>query len=1242
MKTVIQISASDSKREVSGDADGDPSVANLRTKRKHDVFKHLLTGCRKNVFGVRKSPRISKNQAIIKFSNTLDNPICLDSPDMSDRLASTEKKVEKSSFKRSKETHKTVLSDISGSKAKKGETSSQHKNEMKDENDIDEGITDLRGNRKADNRDLGTSKSKHGNTPCKRKVLTGQSKVKKSLKIYQPVVSEDPDDDFMDSRTVKRAPLPPKHKLYDGQKISPRNTPRHLCGVIQVLTDEQKEVVKAMGFGAFLEMKLTQIPTALAYWLVNNYDVGTGSLVTEKGVVKIDAKLINSVLGVPLGTETITIIEKTTDRDPVAKEWRSQFEEGKTKITLHDTLMMMNDRKDAGRLFQLNFLVVLCTSVIRVMQSGTVNQCFLNAITPGTDVKNMKWCEYIVKCLNKTKNGWIPERSYAGPITLLATIYARVMLKDEYVKSGYENAIGWVDDTTLENLDTVLATDLFKRNLELGVPVDIQREVKKRKKICKVKASRKKTNKVNNTGAGGDTDVKLVNADGVADLENVNINSNVAENGKGTEVGTVVHEDSVGHGNHASLKGIEENGNELGTVVHEDSVGQFKPDSLKGKKEKAMLGETDMFIKDAGLADVFDAVDDDALTIVKRIGPENADVVERTLVDDDDRDHEDRVNECNSVAIEADMGKVDAGTIGSVEALHVEEDKTHSGADYVNEEEHVSVLIDDFKMDTQDVDYYRAQFESEHEMNVDGDGNVRIPMMSQYGPTQDYIIEEYDELAETYKEEDRLLYIKKCISDFQDCYIQVINTLRIAEREYPHSDAIRQKKWEWGQMVRKLSSEMEKNGNSIVSGSMINRGVEAMHKSGVLKSTEMGSKVRDERFESNSGSGSYFADGDLGEAELEDGKTPCDKGKSKVKMSTIEDSYDTFKTPEQIVKPLDCHIPTDEEVNLMGRPKRRTTLPDALRSPFANRRVLLIIRRSGLENNVGNYVFSSCGSKWDIVYSTQRGGDVIRAHMESLCPGVKVHANVIGAWSKVLNNDRIYRQRGSPVRLFCSPNMLMKESYKKSVTDAERIKEFTANMETVLYVDELLTVNGLDMVFIPIAFDDHNYVLCFNLKKARIDLLDHSGDGEGYWKKYKGWPEMMRHAFAGYLKKTNHPRANEMNRWPINRMLMSWRTKNNHIDCGVFIMRHMETFEGTELREWKFVLSNEGPDQTRELEDLRIKYVTKILLHEINTYKKHVTTGLQEYLNINADKRKLMREGAIARIGNRLNKVDGK
>ncbi|KAK9064987.1 hypothetical protein SSX86_016370 [Deinandra increscens subsp. villosa] len=959
MKTVVQISASDSKREVSGDDDGDPSVANLRTKRKHDVFKHLLTRCRKNVFGVRKSTRISKNQAT-KFSNTLDNPICLDSPDMSDILASTANK----------------------------------------------GITDLRGNRKADDRDLGTSKSKHGNTPCKRKVLTGQSKVKKSLKIFQPVFSEDPDDDFMDSRTVKRAPLPLKHKVCDGQKISPRNTPRNLCGVIQVLTDEQKEVVKAMGFGAFLDMKLTQIPTALAYWLVNNYDVGTGSLVTVKGVVKIDAKLINSVLGVPLGTETITIIEKTTDRDPVTKEWRSQFEEGKTKITLHDTLMMMKDRKDAGRLFQLNFLVVLCTSVIRVMQSGTVNQCFLNAITPGTDVKNMRW--------------------------------------------------------------------------------------------------------FNNTGAGDDTDLKLVNADAIADLENVNINSNVAENGKGTEVGTVVHEDSVGQGNHDSLKGIEDNGNDIGTVVHEDSVGQFKPDSLKGKKRESYVGETDMFIINARFADVYDAVDDDALTIVKGIGPENADVVERTLVDDDDRDHEVRVNECNSLAIEADMGKVDAGTMVSVEALHVEEDKTHSGADYVNKEEHVSVLIDDFKMDTQDVDYYRAQFESEHEMNVDGDGN------------------------------DRLLYIKKCISDFQDCYIQVINTLRIAEREYPHSDAIRQNKWEWGQMVRKLSSEMEKNGNSIVSGSMSNRGVEAMHKSGVLKSTEMGSKVRDERFESNSGSGSYFADGDLGEAALEDGKTPYDKGKSKVKMSTIEDSYDTFKTPEQIVKLLDCHIPTDEEVNLMGRPKRRTTLPDALRSPFANRRVLLIIRRSGLENNVGNYVFSSCGSKWDIVYNTKRGGDVIRAHMESLCPGVKVHANVIGAWSKVLNNDRIYRQMGSPVRLFCSTNMLTKESYKKSVMDAERIKEFTANMETVLYVDELLTVYGLDMVFIPIAFDDHNYVLCFNLKKARIDLLDHSGDGEGYWKKYKGWPEMM------------------------------------------------------------------------------------------------------EYLNINADKRKLMREGAIARIGNRLNKVDRK
>lgn len=36
----------------------------------------------------------------------------------------------------------------------------------------------------------------------------------------------------------------------------------------------------------------------------------------------------------------------------------------------------------------------------------------------------------------------------------------------------------------------------------------------------------------------------------------------------------------------------------------------------------------------------------------------------------------------------------------------------------------------------------------------------------------------------------------------------------------------------------------------------------------------------------------------------------------------------------------------------------------------------------------------------------------------------------------------------------------------------------------------------------------------------------------------------------------------------ITRLQMKWRTTNNSIDCGIFAMRHMETYKGNGVRSW--------------------------------------------------------------------------
>ncbi|KAF5809426.1 hypothetical protein HanXRQr2_Chr04g0157021 [Helianthus annuus] len=90
-------------------------------------------------------------------------------------------------------------------------------------------------------------------------------------------------------------------------------------------------------------------------------------------------------------------------------------------------------------------------------------------------------------------------------------------------------------------------------------------------------------------------------------------------------------------------------------------------------------------------------------------------------------------------------------------------------------------------------------------------------------------------------------------------------------------------------------------------------------------------------------------------------------------------------------------------------------------------------------------------------------------------------------------------------------------------------------------------------------------------------------------------------------------------------------------------MRHMETYNGTHVGHWMCGLSNERdvtglvlPDQAREIEDLPKKYLSKMLLSDVNTERGQVEQEVQEYALLDEDDRLRMEENAINRIAERL------
>ena len=78
---------------------------------------------------------------------------------------------------------------------------------------------------------------------------------------------------------------------------------------------------------------------------------------------------------------------------------------------------------------------------------------------------------------------------------------------------------------------------------------------------------------------------------------------------------------------------------------------------------------------------------------------------------------------------------------------------------------------------------------------------------------------------------------------------------------------------------------------------------------------------------------------------------------------------------------------------------------------------------------------------------------------------------------------------------------------------------------------------------------------------------------------------------------------------------MKWKTINNLVDCGIFVMCHMDTYDGQPVTSWECGLSPEfgKGNQQDQLNNLRYKYATKILCDETNIRKGDVDDWAEEF-----------------------------
>nr|GLL37358.1 uncharacterized protein LOC109155335 [Ipomoea trifida] len=270
-----------------------------------------------------------------------------------------------------------------------------------------------------------------------------------------------------------------------------------------------------------------------------------------------------------------------------------------------------------------------------------------------------------------------------------------------------------------------------------------------------------------------------------------------------------------------------------------------------------------------------------------------------------------------------------------------------------------------------------------------------------------------------------------------------------------------------------------------------------------------------------------------------------------------------------------------EPQRLETRKEKRQVKPtNPLKSPYLTRQVDMKRPWTATEKIIGKWVLQN-----DNVYPTRiifKHGPyaVIWDDMLSLNKNQEIKVGIIDAWSAILNQKEKTRSSSSPCKFFASTFVCF--------------------------------------VF-PIVHSQHYFVLTVNVKNKRFDILDNSSSDSLGNEKYGDVPTTLKTMLAEYFHtKEDDAKSNLVKALTPARLRMSWRDNSNKVDCGVFTMRHMETYMGKGTKGWDCGLEKENKER---LNNARVKYLAEIVNSPVNEFRGDCMKDARQFENASKAKK---------------------
>ncbi|XP_047953122.1 uncharacterized protein LOC125198954 [Salvia hispanica] len=293
----------------------------------------------------------------------------------------------------------------------------------------------------------------------------------------------------------------------------------------------------------------------------------------------------------------------------------------------------------------------------------------------------------------------------------------------------------------------------------------------------------------------------------------------------------------------------------------------------------------------------------------------------------------------------------------------------------------------------------------------------------------------------------------------------------------------------------------------------------------------------------------------------------------------------------------------------------RTTkkIVEAMCSPYNVRAVNLKGKLNKEEREIMYWLMADEESEhYEVVYENDKI-TLFKIDFHSLAPRTYVRINIIDAWVVFLNYNEKFKSKASPSRLFINttPTIYNITARRSGWTEAESRERFCSNLNEFVSKIENFKWENYDLIFFPIWAYEHYYIICFNLKMQMMDVIDNSLVSEELIeKKYEDTPSTLKNFFRIYLGNGVNPSMGRTVKLSKTRyMNMPWQNDTNKVDCGIYVMRHLETYMGGPVRNWNSGLTKKG---TESFIKLRARYTEALLIGDTNKKAFDTFTMIQK------------------------------